>query len=109
MLSVPVRLTVVAVPSIDRITNAASFLAGPVVPGEIITIFGSGLGPVPGVPLTSEQIVDGQLPTKLGGVQVLIGGTPAPLLYAGATQISAIVPYEISAPTSIANPAAQIN
>jgi hypothetical protein len=40
-------------------------------PGEIVTIFGSGLGPSPGV---GFQLVNGQAPTSLGGTQVLVNG-----------------------------------
>jgi uncharacterized protein (TIGR03437 family) len=41
-------------------------------------------------------MVSGQIPTTLGGVQVLIGGTPAPILSAGPNQIRAIVPFEVA-------------
>jgi uncharacterized protein (TIGR03437 family) len=58
-----------------------------VAPGEIITLFGSGLGPA--TPVTA----DAPFPTTLGGVQVLINGTPAPVYSVTATQISAVVPY----------------
>jgi len=30
---------------VGAVTNAASFLTGPVVPGEYVSIFGSGIGP----------------------------------------------------------------
>ncbi|HJZ96434.1 MAG TPA: hypothetical protein VKE70_07995 [Candidatus Solibacter sp.] len=107
--AVTLAVKVNVVPSIAAVTNAASFLTGPVAPGEIITIFGSGLGPPAGVPLTSDLITNGQLPKTLGGVQALIGGFPAPLLYAGAAQISAIVPYEITTPVFVASPSLQVS
>jgi uncharacterized protein (TIGR03437 family) len=34
------------------------------------------------------------LPTTLGGVQVLVGGRPAPLLYTSVSQINFQIPYE---------------
>ena len=37
----------------------------------------------------------GGVPTYLNGIQVLINGKPAPLLYTSLSQINAIVPYEI--------------
>jgi uncharacterized protein (TIGR03437 family) len=37
----------------------------------------------------------GKIDTTLSGVQVLFGTTAAPLLYVSATQINAIVPYEV--------------
>jgi uncharacterized protein (TIGR03437 family) len=71
------------------IVNGASFLAGPLVPGEIVAILGSALGP--------EQLtVAGSFTTTLAGTQVLIGGVAAPLLYVSSTQIGAVVPLENS-------------
>jgi len=58
-----------------------------VAPGEIITLFGAGLGPAS--PVTASA----PFPTTLGGVQVLINGTAAPVYSVTATQISAVVPY----------------
>jgi len=72
------------------IVNSASYEGGGVSPGEIVTIFGSGLGPLAGAGL---EVVDGLVVTNLAGVQVTIGGSPAPLVYVQATQINAIVPY----------------
>jgi uncharacterized protein (TIGR03437 family) len=48
----------------------------------------------------------GKLATNIGGVQVLFNGTPAPMIYAGSTQVSAVVPYEMA---SVANPSVWIN
>ena len=42
------------------------------------------------------MIVNGKLPTKLGGVQVFFNGYPAPVSYASAGQVNTIVPYEIA-------------
>jgi uncharacterized protein (TIGR03437 family) len=53
--------------------NGASLLAGPVAPGEIVTLFGAAIGP---------------------GV-VSFDGVPAPILYAGPSQINLVVPYEV--------------
>lgn len=90
---IPVVLTVVlSPPAILKVTNAASYAAGSVAAGEIITIFGTGMGPSPLVAVSSDSITGGRLPTTLAGVQVMIGGYAAPLLYVSASQISAIVP-----------------
>jgi uncharacterized protein (TIGR03437 family) len=100
--AIPVSLTVtVPLPTIARILNAASFAAGAVSPGEIIAIFAPSdgthpIGPATAANLTSDVIVNGKLPTTLGGVQVLFNGYPAPVYYASASQVNAIVPYEIA-------------
>jgi uncharacterized protein (TIGR03437 family) len=89
-----IRLLTPAPPvNITAVVNAANFQSGPISPGEIVTIGGSGLGPSTPVGLTLDQT--GKVATSLGGVQVLIGGTPAPLTYVSATQINCVVPYEI--------------
>jgi len=46
--------------------------------------------------LAGAQVTDdGKLSTTLSGTQVLFDGTPAPLLYSSAGQVSAIVPYGV--------------
>ena len=86
-LSPPVSLPAPAV------TNAASFQTGAVAPGEVITIFGSGIGPST---LASAQLnPQGRLASTLAGTQVLFDNIPAPLIYAASAQVSAIVPYEV--------------
>jgi len=47
------------------------------------------------------------LPTSLGGVQVSIGGLPAPILYAQQDQINVQVPWEV--PFELANATTQIS
>ena len=66
------------------------FLPGPLAPGEIISIYGAGFGPQQGV--TAEPSGD-QYSTELGGVQVLVEGTPVPLLYVSSAQINLVAPY----------------
>jgi uncharacterized protein (TIGR03437 family) len=76
------------------IVNAASGqLTGTIAPGEIISIYGSGLGPT--TPVTATP-ANGLFPTSLSGVQVLVYGTPIPLLYVSASQINAEVPLGIA-------------
>jgi uncharacterized protein (TIGR03437 family) len=60
-----------------------------VAPGEVITLYGSGLGP-------ASLVTAPTLPwlTTLAGVQVLINDKPAPIYYVSATQVSAIVPFD---------------
>jgi uncharacterized protein (TIGR03437 family) len=73
------------------ISNAAGgVLAGRVAAGELIAIYGLHLGPP--TAQSSAFNAAGFLPTTLGGVQVRINGTAAPLLYVSDTQINAVVP-----------------
>jgi uncharacterized protein (TIGR03437 family) len=75
--------------------NAASFDAGAVAPGEIVSLFGQGLGPAQGV--QPDVTPKTGFPTKLADVQVAFDGTPAPLLYVHDGQINAIAPWRIAA------------
>jgi uncharacterized protein (TIGR03437 family) len=69
-----------------------------VSPGEIISIFGTNLGPVTPIGLTLTP--SGTVPTTSGGTTVLFDSVAAPLIYVSATQINAIVPYEVASRTS---------
>ncbi|HWB83443.1 MAG TPA: hypothetical protein VG675_04845 [Bryobacteraceae bacterium] len=90
---VNVTLTVtVPLPTITRVVNAASFQTTPLSPGEIITIGGTNIGPSNAAFLTLDQ--SGKVSTQIGGVQVLVNGFAAPMIYASSTQVSAVVPYE---------------
>jgi uncharacterized protein (TIGR03437 family) len=65
-----------------------------------VAVFGSNIGPLPGVGL--QITADGHSITKsLGGVQLLFDGVPAPLLYASASQVNAIVPYAVNGSTQV--------
>lgn len=79
------------------IQNASSFASGPLSPGEIFVLYGTGLGPAN---LTTLQLTpDGSgITTSLGGTRILFDGVPAPMIYTSATQVSAIVPYTLAAP-----------
>lgn len=82
-----------ATPAISAVVNSASFLAGAVSPGELITIFGANLGP----DVDAPGVVNGSVVANtLNNVQVLIGGTAAPILYASDHQINTIVPFGVS-------------
>jgi uncharacterized protein (TIGR03437 family) len=78
----------------ECVVNAASYAGGAVAPGEIVTIFGRGMGPSELMPLRIGE--DGRLATSLSGTRILFNGTPAPLVYVSATQSSAIVPYALA-------------
>jgi uncharacterized protein (TIGR03437 family) len=96
--------------SIGAISNAATiqpFAAAssgvgdatvPIAPGEIVAIFGTGLGPAN---LVSNTPTNGVFGTQLAGTTVMIGGTAAPIIYTSANLVSAIVPYEVNGQTSV--------
>jgi trimeric autotransporter adhesin len=84
-------------PQVLAVTNSASMVQGSVAPGELISIFGLGLGPaaltifdpsMPPIPVA--------LPSAGPATSVTINGTAAPLLYTSATQIGAIVPHSVA-------------
>ncbi|MDQ6664450.1 MAG: hypothetical protein M3Z23_08655 [Acidobacteriota bacterium] len=87
-------------PGVLAIANAASLelLAG-VSPGELVTIFGVGLGPADGIAATPGA--DGLFPTELGGLRVLFGSKAAPLFYAGPNQINVQVPFDFGYPLTV--------
>ena len=89
-----------AEPQVTAVANAASYAAGPIAPGEVVALGGTGLGPTTGV--GAQLAADGQsITTSLGGVQVLFDGQyPAALTYVSTIQINAIAPYEIAGKTS---------
>ena len=89
-------------PTLSRVVNAGSYLANAISPGEILTLFSSDaqhpIGPASPATLTLDST--GKVATTLGGVQVLINGFACPMIYASATQLSAVAPYEIAPLTS---------
>jgi uncharacterized protein (TIGR03437 family) len=88
------------VPGVNSVVNAASYASGAVAPGELVTIFGSSIGPAsPGLPTSIGLMTS--VPTTLDGVQVTFEGTLAPLLYASSGQINAVVPFEVAGQTSV--------
>jgi uncharacterized protein (TIGR03437 family) len=86
-------------PVLQGVTNAASYLPGPVAPGEIVTLFGSNLGPssLAGLQLDGS----GGISSSLGGTSVHFGGVAAPLIYSSAGQVAAIVPFEVAVSTNL--------
>jgi uncharacterized protein (TIGR03437 family) len=59
------------------VLNAASYVAGAVAPGEIVTVFGSNFG-------------------VQGSTQVSFNNIPATLVYVTAAQLAATVPYSVA-------------
>ncbi len=64
----------------------------PIAPGEIVTLFGAGLGPAN---LTVNTPHNGVYGSTLAGVSVTFNGTSAPIIYVSATQTAVQAPYEL--------------
>lgn len=90
-------------PQVAAVVDSASFLQGTISPGQIITIFGSGLGPAtltlfnPAVPAPQIPYT---LPASAPSTSVTINGVPAPVLYTSANQVSVVVPYFVPGSTA---------
>ena len=110
---VTVNLTVTApLPTITGVTNAASGATGAVSPGEIISLWADAshpIGPAASVKLDSTTCPNPctQVPFTMGGVTVtfLPLGRQAPILFASAGQVNAVVPYDVA---GIANLSVQV-
>jgi uncharacterized protein (TIGR03437 family) len=81
-------------PVISAIENAASYAQKAISPGEVITIFGSGLGS--SIPAQMQADSSGFVETALSDTRVLFDGLAGPVLYASAAQVNAIVPFALS-------------
>jgi uncharacterized protein (TIGR03437 family) len=89
-VTIPVRLALGA-PRINAIVNAASLQQNSFSPRAIVTLFGQDIGPEEPVGLRLTD--DNRAVAATGGdVVVLFGDTPAPILYASANQVNAVVP-----------------
>jgi uncharacterized protein (TIGR03437 family) len=67
------------------------FLLPYFAPGELISIYGSLLGPKDGAgPVLDEH---GLVPKSLAGVRVLFDDIPGPVLFARTDQVNAIIPF----------------
>jgi uncharacterized protein (TIGR03437 family) len=75
------------------IGNAASYDDTAISPGEIVSLFGSGLGPAAGTPAWLDAA--GRFPTEVANVKVTFNGEPSPLLYVQDGQINAIAPWSL--------------
>jgi uncharacterized protein (TIGR03437 family) len=78
--------------------NAANLAPGLVSPGEIISLFGTRMGPFTGVAAGLDA--NRRLPTSIAGTRVLFDGNPAPLLYVRADQINAVAPFSLAGKTT---------
>lgn len=83
----------------QSLVDAASFAGGGVAPGELVTIFGTDLGPAVGVGVAGFDPNTGGVPTSLAGVSVTFDGVAAPMIFARADQVNLQAPFEIAGKT----------
>ena len=84
---------------IGDVVNSASSLSGAVAPGELVVVYGSGLGPATSAGPQIDS--SGHLSNNVAGTQVLFNGTAAPLIYTRADQVAAIVPNGVAGQESV--------
>ena len=85
--------------ALSAATSAASFSSGAVSPGELVSLFGSGLGPTAG---TGLRLQDGLVASDLAGVRVYFDDAAAPLLFIQDGQINAVSPFSLAAKSDTA-------
>ena len=91
----------VPVPSSVGVQDAASQVPGSnlqpglIAPGELLTLFGSGLGPATLTSATASG-TPSLYPTSFAGTQVTFNGTPAPIVYTSSGLVTVAAPYEIT-------------
>jgi uncharacterized protein (TIGR03437 family) len=79
-----------AKPVINAVLNAGSYIQG-AAPGEMVTIFGTGLGSSTPQYLALDS--NGMVSNSLSGLRVLFDGIPAALVSTAGSQCTAMVPY----------------
>jgi mannan endo-1,4-beta-mannosidase len=93
--------TAPSLPTISSVSNAASGQAG-AASGAYFSIYGSNFLAAGSAALTwSGWIVNGNLPTTLGGVSVTIGGQAAYIYYVSPTQINVVAPGLTAGPVQV--------
>ncbi len=80
--------------SVAAVTNGATNKTGAIAPGEVVVLYGSGMGP--SALATFKLNSAGQVPTITGGASVYFNNIPAPVLYSSANQVGAIVPFGVT-------------
>jgi uncharacterized protein (TIGR03437 family) len=81
-------------PFVQSVVSAASYAGSTIAPGEIVTLFGTNMGPSSLAGLQLDQ--SGKISSSLAGTQVLFDGVPAPIIYTQASQVSVVAPYSLT-------------
>ena len=90
--------TAANLPALRSVVNAASNAAGVVSPGMIFVGYGERLGPSP---LVGATVEGGRLATNRSSVIIRFDGTPSPLVYVSAGQVSGVVPYNVAGKSTV--------
>jgi uncharacterized protein (TIGR03437 family) len=99
VVNVTLTVSAATAPLVSAVVNGASWLAGPISPGEVLTIGGTTVGPDT---LTKYQLdANGKFPTKLADTAFYFDNIAAPIIYVSKTQSSVIVPYGIYGRTEV--------
>ena len=80
--------------TVTCVASAAVYDPTWIAPGEIVSVFGTEVGP--SRPFNTALDANGNVSQELGGMNVSIGGLPAPMLYADAGQINLVAPFGIA-------------
>ena len=76
------------------VVHGASFGQDPLAPGTIVSIFGQDLSSQPPAGGLAAGMLP--LPDELAATQMTLGGRTLPLLFSRATQVNAIVSFELA-------------
>ncbi len=93
----PYAIVPIGLPPAGTVTcavDAADYQGEGVAPGEVFSIFGTGIGTAS--PAAGRPDASGNIGTELNGLRVTANGLPAPLLYAEAGQINLVTPFALS-------------
>ena len=84
---------------LKSVLNGASYVNGPISPGEVLALFGEGIGPAQAVGLQVGP--NSVISNSVAGVRVLFDNYPAPIIYSQAGQTGVVVPFEIAGSNSV--------
>jgi uncharacterized protein (TIGR03437 family) len=85
--------------TVAAVVAGANYSQGALAPGQIVSIFGKGIGPA--VVQGLEIGANGRVATYLGDTQVLFNGILSPLLAVVDNQVNAVVPQDVAGDESV--------
>ena len=77
----------------NGVVSAASYASDAICPGELVTIFGTNIGPPNAAPM---NVTNGYVDTTLNGITATVDGQSAPVVYASLNQVTIQVPFEVT-------------